>query len=567
VPALELEQPDLKLQRIADGRNNWTLQPGSSDPWEVKLEGLRFDHGTVRIVDAIRQADLKADLAGLEGRDGQAGGKDKRISWKVSGTFHGVPISGSGRTGGILALQQDTGSSLARPFPVTAELTVGKTYLGVDGTMTLPRERAALDMRLKLSGANLTQLYPITGLPLPETSAFALEGRLTASLNQDGASWKYDQFKGKVGASDFAGTLEYRPQHPRPKLTGEVVSHMLRLEDLAPLIGIDSKASKARRGFYAVQSADKILPVQAFRTEGWTGIDADVRFIGQKFARGQAMPIDNLTADLKLEDGVLSLAPLDIAMAGGSLGSTIRLDGRARTIKAEITVSARHLKLSQLFPKFPPMKASRGEINGDASLAATGNSIAALLGSANGDIKALINQGTVNKRLLNQIGLNTAGTVLTELFGDQPVKINCLAIDFQAADGLMQSRAFVADTEQSMLFVDGRIDFVNERMNLMVDPRGRNPGLFSWRSPLHVNGSFKAARVDADASMPAYRTGAGTLDRLMPMAATLLPLINPLGEHDSGCNNLLPVVKPEPLSPPPGQLYPAGHQNQVFITR
>ena len=97
-----------------------------------------------------------------------------------------------------------------------------------------------------------------------------------------------------------------------------------------------------------------------------------------------------------------------------------------------LKLNARHLKLKQLFPTFEPMQASFGEVNGDTSLRATGNSVATLLGSSNGDFKLLMNDGAISKTLLETAGLNVGNIVLAKLFGDKTVQINCAATDLAA---------------------------------------------------------------------------------------------------------------------------------------
>jgi len=84
----------------------------------------------------------------------------------------------------------------------------------------------------------------------------------------------------------------------------------LHFSDLAPLIGADSNASKAKRGVAAVQPVDKVLPVEPFRTERWSSIDADINFSATKIIREKELPINKLTTHLQLQDGVLSLLPL-----------------------------------------------------------------------------------------------------------------------------------------------------------------------------------------------------------------------------------------------------------------
>lgn len=54
---------------------------------------------------------------------------------------------------------------------------------------------------------------------------------------------------------------------------------------LYPLIGADSETSRAERGVKTPQPENKVLPVEKFKTERWTSIDANVQFTGRKIVR------------------------------------------------------------------------------------------------------------------------------------------------------------------------------------------------------------------------------------------------------------------------------------------
>src|SRR5699024_2714897 len=94
----------------------------------------------------------------------------------------------------------------------------------------------------------------------------------------------------------------------------------------------------------------KVLPVDPISTKTWGAMDADVKFKGLKVIRGKNLPLDNIEANVKLNDHILSLTPLNFGFAGGTLGNTITLDGRGKKMQASMTTAARHLKLKQLFP-------------------------------------------------------------------------------------------------------------------------------------------------------------------------------------------------------------------------
>ena len=549
IPVLRFDSPVVSLVRSADGKNNWTFEnENRQSPWQLELQRVVFAKGSVHLNDAIKHADVTADIDTIDA-DPRYG-----VAWQLRGSFNGEAISGNGKAGAVLSLQQQT-----TPYPIIANLRMGKTRIAVDGTLTKPADLAALDMRLELSGVSMAQLYALSGIVLPETPPFATEGHLIGVLSPHGDRWTYEKFSGKVGSSDIGGSLEYQSKQPRPLVSGTVVSRQLRFSDLAPLIGADPNAKKTERGAAAVQPANKALPVEAFRTERWTSIDADIRFSAEKILRDKALPINKLTTNLHLQDGALSLLPLKFDIAGGSLSSDITLDGSGKAgknaIKAEMKVLARRMKLKQLFPTLPPLQASIGEINGDASLSATGNSVASLLGASNGEVKTLINQGTISKLLLEEMGLNIGNIILARLFGDKQVKLNCMATDFGVANGLMQTRSFIIDTDAAVLEVSGTIDLAQEQLDLTIKPASKGLRVLSLRAPLYVRGSFKQPKVSVDKGVMAIRAGGAlVLAGLAPVAA-LLPLIGTGSQQDSECARLLAQARVKPLAPPPGKTY------------
>jgi AsmA family protein len=474
------------------------------------------------------------------------------IGWTVEGTYKKTRVNGAGKVGGVLALQD-----ASRPFPIQADVHVGDTHIALVGTLTDPAHLAALDLRLWFAGESMAHLYDVTGVTLPETPPYATEGRLVGQFRRSGNLFKYENFTGRVGGSDLNGSLTYESRQPRPSLSGELVSNVLQFSDLAPIIGADSSASKARRGDAAQQPANKLLPVEAFRTERWKAIDADVKFTGRRIIKNQNLPITDLYTHLILKDGVITLDPLEFGVAGGSLSSTVHLDGGAMPLKGRLTMQARHLKLRQLFPSFGVMQTTLGEINGDAALSATGNSPAALAATSNGEVKALVNEGAISKLLMEAAGLNVANVVYERLFGTQDVKINCAAADFVATDGVLDSRVFALDTDDAVIDMDGKVSLRDETMDLTIRPHTKGFRVFSLRSPLYVRGTFKQPHVGVEAGALLVRGGAMLgLGLLNPFAA-LIPLLQPSNSRPMPCQQMLAEVSKRSSAPPPGVRPPA----------
>ncbi|MBU1330614.1 MAG: AsmA family protein [Gammaproteobacteria bacterium] len=566
IPRIDLTAPRADLQRLADGRNNWTFDLGPaedeeapSSPWTLDIGTIGFDAGQVRYDDQQLKTQVQVEVTPLGApiafselmgtADAKAVAEtasvkpqDYAFAWQAKGRYQGQALSGSGKVGGLLALQD-----AQQPFPLQADLRAGATRVQVVGTLTDPKNLGALDLQLRLSGDSLGNLYPLTGVALPDSPAYATTGRLQADLREPGgARFRYEDFRGRIGESDIQGDLEYLASTPRPKLSGTLVSQQLRMADLGPLIGADSNADKQARGETSRQPAGKVLPVEAFATERWRSMDADVSFTGTRIVHSEKLPFTDLFTRVLLDDGQLSLEPLRFGMAGGQLRSRIRLDGRQAPLVGEARMSARGFKLKQLFPSVEVMQSTLGELNGDAHLNGRGNSVAALLGSADGEVKVLINDGRVSRNLMEIAGLNVGNYLVGRLFGDEEVAINCAAADLVLREGVMTPRVLAIDTENALIGVDGQVDFAREQLDLSVTPDAKGMRIFSLRSPLYVRGTFAEPRAGVQA-VPLALRGAGmlALGALVAPAVGLLALVAPSDNQPSQCEPLLKQMRGE----------------------
>ncbi|WP_317848050.1 AsmA family protein [Pseudomonas sp. HTZ2] len=558
IPRIDLTKPTASLTRLADGRANWTFDLGPKDenaqpsPWVLDIGAIGFDQGNVSFDDQTLKTRMKvqidplgkpipfSEIVGKARAEKTGVAQDYAFGLKAQGTYKGQPVSGTGKIGGLLALQD-----ASQPFPLQADARIGDTRVALAGTLTDPRNLGALDVRLRLSGSSLGNLYPLTGVTLPDTPAYATDGHLTANLHDaQGARFRYEGFNGKIGDSDIHGDLTFVASQPRPKLSGNLVSEQLLFKDLAPLIGADSNAEQKARGGASKQPTGKVLPVEEFRTERWRAMDSDVTFSGKRIVHSEQLPFKDLSAHVLLEDGLLRLEPLRFGVAGGNLNANIRLDGRSVPMQGRARLSARGFKLKQLFPSFAPMQTSFGELNGDADLSGRGNSVAALLGTSNGDLSLLINDGAISRSLMEIAGLNVGNYVIGKLFGDEEVKINCAAANVGIKDGLATTRLFVFDTENAIIYINGTANFATEQLDLKITPESKGLRLFSLRSPLYVRGPFAKPSAGVQA-VPLALRGAGmvALGVAMGPAAGLLALIAPGDDVPNQCTPLLEQMK------------------------
>lgn len=550
IPSLKLYGPAVDAERDKQGRDNWTFQfAQGGGNWKLDIGEVGFDAGRIRWDDDKLDMHLDFDVKPLgkpipfdqivpassststapPPRSSQA----YYFAWAAQGTWHGAKARGDGKIGSVLAI-----SDASMPFPLQADLRLRDLHIKLAGTLSDPVHLGALDLDLAISGNSMSHLYALTGVNLPTTAPFSTRGRLLARMRQ--GVFKYDKFDGKVGHSDLHGSVTYTTGGPRPRLAGALTSNVLDFADLAPLIGADSNAAKARRDEAQKQPADKVLPVETFDTTRWRSMDADVHFAGKRIVRKGALPISDLSTHLVLDDGMLTLDPLSLSVAGGNLRANVSLDGRKDPMHGEATLKLQRLRLSKLFPTVDLMHTSLGQINGDVVLRGDGNSVARLLGTSDGEVKLLIDNGAMSKLLLEEAGLNLGNILVTRLTGDKPEKINCAAADLVAKDGTWRSRLFFVDAETMRIDVDGSIDLKDETLDLVMRPHSKGIRVLSLRSPLYLRGTLKHPDAGVEKGPLLLRgVGAAALGVLAAPAAALAALVAPSHEDENACTGVL----------------------------
>ena len=254
----------------------------------------------------------------------------------------------------------------------------------------------------------------------------------------------------------------------------------------------------------------------------------------------------------------MTLQPLNFGVAGGDTTTHIvlRTDIQPHTAQADITI--KKLSLNKLFPTVQLTQTGIGLIGGEAKFSSTGDSIAELLGSANGRIGFAMAGGTISNMLLEIIGIDGAEIIKFLFGGDKNVAVRCMVADFKVDDGLMNPEVLVLDTTDTSITGEGNINLKNETINLTFKPLPKDSSFFSLRSPLFARGTFKNPKFSPDMKRVAARTGAAVaLGTLLTPLAALMPLIESGPGKDSDCGKLIADISQHIDTPPPSAKKPA----------
>ena len=521
-----LDHAELAFETSLDGRKNWLLDRNQrDDKARVVVRHLAVSDGRVAYDDPARGTRLNARVATLQGRPDKTAGT---LTFSVHGRYRGQALVAQGTGDSVLALRDSS-----TPYHLNAAGQIGPTRVRADGRITNLLKLSAVDLQIALRGGSLAQLYPLLGVVLPDTPPYATRGRLLHSAHQ----WRYERFTGRVGKSDIAGTLRVDTGTARPYLVAEFNSKSLNFADLGPLVG--TRQGQRAAAPSARPAPGRVLPDTAFRTGRWTRMDANVTLKAESIVRPEALPLSRLSTHLQLRDGDLRLDPLRFDVAGGTLAGSVRLDGRQPPIRAAASLKARKLALAQLFPTLDRSKTSLGELNGVIELKGRGDTVAAMLGSADGRVSMLIDGGEISKLMMETVSLHVLEMLQLKLAGDEPVRIRCGIADFGVAQGVMRPDMLVLDTDVTRIDGAGRFDLRHEALDLTLRPKTRKLSLVALRTPIHVRGSFAHPQVNLDKGRLALRgLGSLALGAVNP-ALALIPLIDAGSGGESGCRRLI----------------------------
>jgi uncharacterized protein involved in outer membrane biogenesis len=544
ITQIDVQHPAAELGTAADGTPNWklALEGGSTSatpsPWRVNIGGLSIENGKAHFLDPRLKSDFTLDIH-TQPADAADADHEDRIYVGVQGRYAGQPVSGRFIGGSVLGLRQPE-----NPYPVDLKLANGATGVSIRGTLLQPLSLGGADLRLELSGDDLAALYPLTGIPFAPTPPYKLAGHLDYAERK----LRFRDFAGTVGNSDLEGEIDERPGGGRPYITAQLNSRRVVLADLAGFIGSapgkedNAQLSKKQVAEHARQDANpRLLPNIPINLPKLRSADLDVHYTAQHID-SSSTPLDDIKADLKIDNGTLTLHPLSFGVGQGRIVLNIRLEGKQDLVHTVADVDFRKVDLARIMQSTKLFKGA-GTIGGSARLDASGNSLAQMLGHGDGELKLFMSGGDLSALLVDLAGLDFGNGVVSALGLPGQARLRCMVTDFGLDDGQLDTRTFVFDTTEANVVGTGKIDLRGENIDYKLSTEPKRFNIGHLRAPILIRGPLKNPSVLPDPVQLGARGGAAVLLGILatPLAA-LLPTIELGLGKDHNCEELMQSV-------------------------
>ncbi len=515
LPLVAFDQPDILVVRTPDGRTNWDSQGAGKTGWRIPpIQRFLVRDGHVEIDDAVRQLKFLGAISSRE----NAGGKAAAFQLNGTGTLNANPFLADVLGGPLINVDQ------SRPYAFNANIHAGPTHAVVNGQVTHPFRFDQFNARVSATGQSLSELYYLTGIALPGTSPYKLNGL----LKREGTFYSLTDLSGTIGSSDMHGYLVVDVSHALPDLRGHLSSRTLNFDDLGALF---------RGGKSASETGDTLLPDVTLHTERLRQINGEVDYDADAI-NSRDFPLRGLTTHISIQNGVMRLKPLAFAFTAGKLSGALSIDARKSVPVTAVDARITDIRIEHFIKGTE--KPLSGLVEARAQLSGTGTSVHKVAASAGGVFTAVLPQGEMKKSLAEWMGVNLLSALGLNLAGDQSnTNLRCAVMHFEARDGVLSSQQIVLDTDPTRLDGHGSVNLKDETVNLTLQGKPKHFQFLHLNAPITLSGKLAAPVLGVD-SKPAITQGAigAGLALLSPFAA-ILAFVDPGLAKDANCAGIL----------------------------
>jgi len=534
IRVLAVERPNFALLADAKGRKNWDFSDGTEKkPMDLPpIQRFVIQDGQLRYLDTQREIRFQGTINARE----QLGASNRGFELLGKGTINGAPFKAEVVGGPLLNIER------SKPYPFDIDLRAGNTYITARGAVPKPFDMGAFYMNATARGPDMAQLFPLTGVALPNTPPYSLRGR----LSRDGLVWKVHNLAGRVGDSDMAGDVSVDTGGKRPFLRADLHSQSLDWDDLGALFGAAPKAgpgetlSPEQAAVAKTMAAQqRLLPDAPLDVSRIRAMDADVSYSARSI-RDTPVPLNSAAVRVKLNDGLLRAEPLKLELPRGQVQGYVSLDARKTTPVTDLDLRMTNARIEQIIPfQFQGAPVLTGAVMGRAKLTGTGNSVHKAFGSADGQVTVVAPGGEIRKAFAELAGVNVIKG-LGLLNKTDTTEVRCAVANFQTKGGVMTASDIVFDTGPVLIGGKGTVNLDTERMDFRFKGEDKKFRLARVLLPVTVKGPIMAPKLGVEPGAAIAQGGAAVgLGSLLSPLAAILPFIDPGLAKDANCGALL----------------------------
>ncbi len=507
LPSLQLHKPEVVVEKGDKDELNWSLgespvATGAAKAIEPKnrfqtpLVGrLEITEGKVSYRDPKRKLDLDGTVSTAKGKAGD----QPQAELELKGKLEGQPLVVRFVGGSAIMLRDTT-----QPYPIDLDVAYGSTKLVAKGTVQDPFQWTGADVDLTLSGPNLSEIYPLLGIPGPPTPPYRIAGK----LEREPGKWKFVRTTWRVGDSDLSGDVVIDETKKPEFLTAKLVSNNLAFKDLAPLVGAPPGKTGTVNAQQAatqqqLEASGDLFPNVPLHVERLRAMNMDVSLDAKRVVAPDYLPVRALAFRVLINNGVATAKPLTLSLVGGgTIAGEMRIDAQTDDPKVRTNLKGTNIELGAFFRNSKFFDTTHGLINGQVKLAGHGRSLAQVMGGADGHIDLALAGGSVSSLMVSLAGLQLFDALILYVTGDHRIPIQCALGRMKFQKGTITFDRTLLDTQKSILDVNGTVALQSQLVKVEIKAHPKSFDLLDLHGPVSVEGKIRSPQVGIGRSVP-----------------------------------------------------------------
>lgn len=168
---------------------------------------------------------------------------------------------------------------------------------------------------------------------------------------------------------------------------------------------------------------------------------------------------------------------------------------------------------------------STGTLDARVRLTGQGNSVAALLGSANGNVASVMEGGAISDVVLRLMNLDIANSLVAMAKGNPKIPIRCVVADLEARNGVLTPDPLLLDTEHTLVTGEGKVMLKDERLDLRLVAQPKDGSILALRGPIDIQGTMSNPTIKPELGEAIARTAAAVGLGIVAGPAAIIPLV------------------------------------------
>ena len=388
----------------------------------------------------------------------------------------------------------------SRRVPFELSMSAVSTRLTLSGTMDRDIEARDVELGMKVQGERFNQLDKLLHVSLPPWGPWSAAGRFRMSTR----GYEVEDLQLKVGSSTLNGRGSLVTSTGRPRLDIALNAPLIQLDDFR-LNGWSATEAQAANA----APADRALDQEALRKSAAEKSDQIQGLLSpatlKKIDASLSVRVERVMSSkdvlgngdivVRLHDGRADIGPIKVEMPGGSAVWSLAYEPTERDVMARLKIDVDNFDYGVLGRRIKPDTDIDGRFTLHANVSSRAPRLTQILRHGSGQIDFAVWPKNLRSGVFDMWAVNVLTALLPTINPNNESKVNCAVGRFGLDNGKLSQRALVIDTSQMRVTGNSSVDFVDEKLNIRLQPQAKTAQFLSLATPIEVSGSFSNFQV------------------------------------------------------------------------